>query len=320
MGYDTTACGGCQTVMGKFNCTDTTSALIIGNGTNAGALSDALTVDFSGNLTTAGTITENSAATSTFAGNICSAGNVVASAFFGDGSHLTGISSGMGTSTVLGLFSGTSPITYNSGTGAIGITQSGTSTNGYLSSTDWNTFNNKVSTTSLASYVPYTGATGDITTAHNICAQCFIGDGSGLINVCATCSGYATNSGCATTSGGHASTAGTASTASSSGYASTAGTAGCATCSGYSTNSGYATNAGCATCSGYSTNSGYATNAGCATCSGYSVIPVVFCSGYAVCAGCVLSYAETDPVFTAWKGGTSLAVVLVPQLPIVPQR
>jgi len=45
----------------------------------------------------------------------------------------------------LSSLSGTSPITYNSGTGTIGISQSGASTNGYLSSTDWNTFNNKVS-------------------------------------------------------------------------------------------------------------------------------------------------------------------------------
>ena len=42
-----------------------------------------------------------------------------------------------------GLFSGTAPVTFNSATGAIGITQASASTNGYLSSTDWNTFNNK---------------------------------------------------------------------------------------------------------------------------------------------------------------------------------
>ena len=74
----------------------------------------------------------------------------------------------MSTSTALGLFSGTSPITYNSGTGAIGISQSGSSTNGYLSSTDWNTFNNKVSTTTAAStYVPYSGATGAVNLGSN---------------------------------------------------------------------------------------------------------------------------------------------------------
>ncbi len=37
------------------------------------------------------------------------------------------------------------PVTYNATTGAIGIAQANGSTNGYLSSTDWNTFNNKLS-------------------------------------------------------------------------------------------------------------------------------------------------------------------------------
>lgn len=36
------------------------------------------------------------------------------------------------------------PITYNSSSGVIGIQQSSGSVNGYLSSTDWNTFNNKI--------------------------------------------------------------------------------------------------------------------------------------------------------------------------------
>ena len=44
----------------------------------------------------------------------------------------------------------------------LSITQAGASTNGYLSSTDWNTFNNKVSTATLAGYVPYTGATTNV--------------------------------------------------------------------------------------------------------------------------------------------------------------
>jgi hypothetical protein len=39
--------------------------------------------------------------------------------------------------------SNSAPITYNSSSGVIGITQAATSANGYLSSTDWNTFNNK---------------------------------------------------------------------------------------------------------------------------------------------------------------------------------
>jgi hypothetical protein len=62
-------------------------------------------------------------------------------------SSSTGIISYSGTvytdSSVRGLFSATAPITYNSSTGAIGITQASTSANGFLSSTDWNTFNGK---------------------------------------------------------------------------------------------------------------------------------------------------------------------------------
>jgi hypothetical protein len=40
---------------------------------------------------------------------------------------------------------GEAPISYNSSTGKISITPSSTNVNGYLSSTDWNTFNNKMS-------------------------------------------------------------------------------------------------------------------------------------------------------------------------------
>lgn len=49
---------------------------------------------------------------------------------------------------------GTSPIASSGGnTPAISISQATTSTNGYLSSTDWNTFNNKVSTSTLGTYL-----------------------------------------------------------------------------------------------------------------------------------------------------------------------
>ncbi len=40
----------------------------------------------------------------------------------------------------------TGPLTYNSGTGALGITQAASAIDGFLSSTDWNTFNNKLGT------------------------------------------------------------------------------------------------------------------------------------------------------------------------------
>ena len=56
--------------------------------------------------------------------------------------------------------SGTSPLSYNSGTNSFVITQANTSTNGFLSSTDWNTFNNKLATPSgtTLQYVDGTGA------------------------------------------------------------------------------------------------------------------------------------------------------------------
>ena len=59
----------------------------------------------------------------------------------------------------LASLSGTAPIVYSNTTGAISITQAGTASNGYLSSTDWNTFNNKQATISLTT----TGTSGAAT-------------------------------------------------------------------------------------------------------------------------------------------------------------
>ena len=62
----------------------------------------------------------------------------------------------------LTAFSGTSPIQYNNTTGVISILQSNTSQSGYLSSTDWNTFNNKASLTAFSATTPlsYNSGTG----------------------------------------------------------------------------------------------------------------------------------------------------------------
>jgi len=59
----------------------------------------------------------------------------------------------------LASLSGTAPIVYSNITGAISITQSGTASDGYLSSTDWNTFNNKQATITLTT----TGTSGAAT-------------------------------------------------------------------------------------------------------------------------------------------------------------
>jgi hypothetical protein len=53
-------------------------------------------------------------------------------------------------------------------TQALSLAAASTSTTGALTSTDWNTFNNKLSTATAAStYVPYTGATGNVTLGTN---------------------------------------------------------------------------------------------------------------------------------------------------------
>jgi hypothetical protein len=56
---------------------------------------------------------------------------------------------------VRAALSATTPLSFNSSTGAFSISQSNTSTNGYLSSTDWNTFNNKQN---ALGYVPVGGS------------------------------------------------------------------------------------------------------------------------------------------------------------------
>lgn len=57
--YSTIASGSSQTALGKWNESDTSKAVIIGNGTSSSARSNALTVDWSGNVETAGDITSN---------------------------------------------------------------------------------------------------------------------------------------------------------------------------------------------------------------------------------------------------------------------
>ncbi len=59
----------------------------------------------------------------------------------------------------LASLSGSAPIGYNNTTGEISITQSGTASNGYLSSTDWNTFNNKQNGLSGTGFVKISGTT-----------------------------------------------------------------------------------------------------------------------------------------------------------------
>jgi hypothetical protein len=64
--------------------------------------------------------------------------------------------------------SASSPLAYNSGTGVFSIPAATSSQNGYLTSTDWSTFNGKLDPSTAAStYVPYTGATTNVNLGSN---------------------------------------------------------------------------------------------------------------------------------------------------------
>jgi hypothetical protein len=67
-------------------------------------------------------------------------------------------------SAVDAFLTGEAPLSYNVSNGKMGIAQSGTNSNGYLSSTDWNTFNNKLSSfinqTANTFYAAPNGITG----------------------------------------------------------------------------------------------------------------------------------------------------------------
>jgi len=58
-----------------------------------------------------------------------------------------------------GFFSATAPLSYNSSTGVFSISQAGSGSNGYLSSTDWNTFNGKQNQINGTGFVKASGTT-----------------------------------------------------------------------------------------------------------------------------------------------------------------
>jgi mucin-19 len=81
--------------------------------------------------------------------------------------------------------SGTAPISVATGTTtpAISISQATTSTNGYLSSTDWNTFNNKTSNTGTVTSVGGTGTVNGITLTGTVTSSGNLTLGGTLSNV-----------------------------------------------------------------------------------------------------------------------------------------
>lgn len=79
------------------------------------------------------------------------------------------ISSGGGGGGSVNSVTGTAPISSTGGTNPdISISQATTSTNGYLSSTDWNTFNNKANSGANSDITSLSGLTGGITTPEYI--------------------------------------------------------------------------------------------------------------------------------------------------------
>ena len=72
--------------------------------------------------------------------------------------------------TPIGLtaLSATSPLSYDNTTGTFSIVQAGGSNNGYLSSTDWNTFNNKQSALTFRTGLTNTAGTITVNTSQNI--------------------------------------------------------------------------------------------------------------------------------------------------------
>jgi hypothetical protein len=73
------------------------------------------------------------------------------------GTSITDNSSNWNTAYSSRITSATAPLNITGTT--ISISQAGASANGFLSSTDWNTFNNKASTASLGNYLPLSGGT-----------------------------------------------------------------------------------------------------------------------------------------------------------------
>lgn len=94
------------------------------------------------------------------------------------------ISTGSGGIALTDL-SATLPLTYNSATGVFGINQANTTTSGYLSSTDWNTFNGKISQAQanlLYAAIGHTHSWTQITGKPTFATVAISGDYNDLIN------------------------------------------------------------------------------------------------------------------------------------------
>lgn len=138
------------------NTTPANGQLLIGNGTgytvaNLTAGSGVSITNSAGGISisatgTGGTVTSVSVVSANgFAGSVANASTTPAITI---STSITGLLYGNGTAIAAATVS--APLTYSAGT--LAITQATTSTNGYLSSTDWNTFNNKQSVAAPVTY------------------------------------------------------------------------------------------------------------------------------------------------------------------------
>lgn len=86
-------------------------------------------------------------------------------------SQVTNLTTDLASKISLTSLSATSPLAYNNSTGVFSIQVANTSQNGYLSSTDWNTFNAKQAALSGTGYLKFSGTTPSYLTPTQVTAD-----------------------------------------------------------------------------------------------------------------------------------------------------